>query len=126
MGFVDAVKTCLSDYATFSGRASRSEYWFMVLFAVLFQIVVDLLCGFVGYAFGDVPGLISGLTIGIIVSGLFLFLPMLAVTVRRLHDTDHSGWWYFISIVPVVGGIWLLVLLLQAGGEENQYGLQVY
>lgn len=126
MGFVDAVKTCLSDYATFSGRASRSEYWFMVLFAVLFQIVVDLLCGFVGYVFGDMSGLISGLTIGMIVSGLFLFLPMLAVTVRRLHDTDHSGWWYFISIVPVVGGIWLLVLLLQAGGEENQYGLQVY
>lgn len=126
MGFVDSVRTCLSDYATFSGRAPLSEYWFMVLFSIIFQIAVSVICGFIGYLFGDINGMTAGAVIGSLVASLLLLLPMLAVTVRRLHDSGHSGWWYFISLVPMIGGIWLLILLLQGSTDENEYGPQVY
>lgn len=126
MGFIEAVKIGLSNYCTFSGRASRSEYWYMVLFSFLFQIVAYSLCGFVGYLYGDIVGLAWGIIIGNIVSTLFLFIPMLAVTIRRLHDTNHSGWWYFIGLILIVGWIWLLVLMLQESDDENQYGPPIY
>ena len=79
-----------------------------------------------GYLWGDVAGMMIAGYIGAFLSSLMLFLPMLSVFVRRLHDTNHSGWWYFIAFVPLIGGIWLLVLLLTDSDEENEYGLPVY
>lgn len=111
MGFADAVRTCLSKYATFSGRARRSEYWFFYLFFVLVALVGSVLDAVLGTAF------IAGLIV------VALLLPMLAANVRRLHDTSRSGWWLLLGFVPLVGGIVLLVFsCLDSVPEPNQYG----
>ncbi|MGF0171035.1 DUF805 domain-containing protein [Streptomyces sp. Marseille-Q5077] len=89
----------LKKYAVFSGRARRKEYWMFTLFYLIFEIVLMA----VGYAI-DFPALV-----GIFV--VALLLPALGVTVRRLHDTDRSGWWILIGIVPLVGFIVMLVFL---------------
>lgn len=98
----------------------------MVLFYNLFQIVVTLLFGLIGYAAGGPDGMTVSSAIGLILSLLLLLLPMIAVTVRRLHDTNHSGWWCFIIFVPLIGPLWLLLLMLTDSDEENRYGLPVY
>ena len=120
MGFTEAVKTCLSKYATFQGRATRSEYWWFALFMTLVVIaamVVDFLI--FGYdpadttSFGVVYSLVS----------LGLLLPSLGALVRRLHDVDRSGWWYFIVLVPIIGVIVLIVFLVKRGTPgTNRYG----
>lgn len=104
--FSAAVATAFSKYANFSDRASRSEYWFFTLFNCFAWIGVAL-----------IGGLISAVTTDLIGGALVVFywlaivLPGLAVTVRRLHDTNRSGWWFLIAAVPLVGGIALLVFL---------------
>ncbi len=114
MTFQEAIKTCLNKYADFNGRASRSEFWWFVLFTVIVGFVIGII------------GAIIGKTGSTILSGLVslaLLLPSLAVAVRRLHDVDKSGRWVFISLIPVIGGIWLLVLELTAGNPApNAYG----
>ena len=87
---------------TYQGRASRSAYWWFALFSVIFLIVAGILIA-VLKSFGQVIDVIG--YIG-------LFLTSLSLTVRRLHDTDRSGFWYFIAFVPFVGGIVLLVFSL--------------
>lgn len=108
----------LKKYAVFSGRARRKEYWFFTLFNVIVSIgltVVDIGVGTYNEEAG--AGLLSGLY------SLAVFIPGLAVSVRRLHDTDHSGWWMFIALVPCVGAIVLLVFLLtDSTPGQNQYG----
>jgi uncharacterized membrane protein YhaH (DUF805 family) len=102
----------LKKYATFSGRASRSEYWFFVLFNMIFAIVTLVLDGVAG-------------TMGIIylVYILATFLPALGVGVRRLHDTNRSGWMILISLIPLIGIILLLVWVCQdSDAGDNQYG----
>lgn len=126
MTFIDSIKSCLDKYATFRGRAPRSEYWWFWTFYVLTEFVTMIVFGFIGYLCGDVAGMMIAGYIGAFLSSLMLFLPMLSVFVRRLHDTNHSGWWYFIAFVPLIGGIWLLVLLLTDSDEENEYGFPVY
>lgn len=126
MTFIDSIKSCLDKYATFRGRAPRSEYWWFWTFYVLTEFVTMIVFGFIGYLCGDVAGMMIAGYIGAFLSSLMLFLPMLSVFVRRLHDTNHSGWWYFIAFVPLIGGIWILVLLLTDSDEENEYGLPVY
>ena len=126
MTFIDSIKSCLDKYATFRGRAPRSEYWWFWTFYVLTEFVTMIVFGFIGYLCCDVAGMMIAGYIGAFLSSLMLFLPMLSVFVRRLHDTNHSGWWYFIAFVPLIGGIWILVLLLTDSDEENEYGLPVY
>ncbi|MGB5103303.1 MAG: DUF805 domain-containing protein [Steroidobacteraceae bacterium] len=108
----------LKKYATFEGRARRKEYWFFALFnaiAVMFLAFIDGMAG----TFSEEVGL--GL-----LSGLYLFatvLPVIAVTVRRLHDTDRSGWWFLIGFIPVIGFIVVLVFtLLDGTAGHNKYG----
>ena len=99
--FGSAIKTCFSKYATFSGRANRAEYWYWALFNFILGIipVVNYIAIFA------------------------LLIPSLAVFVRRMHDIGKSGWWYFISFIPLVGWVWLLILLCRKGDEgENAYG----
>ena len=108
----------LQKYAVFSGRARRKEYWFFALFNVLISVVL----GFVDLAMGTISttsgvGLLGGLY------ALCVLLPSLGVSVRRLHDTDRSGWWYWISLLPIVGGIVLFIFVLLASDEgDNKYG----
>lgn len=125
MTFTDSIKSCLNKYATFR-RAPRSEYWGFWAFCILTEIAAMIVFGLIGYLCGKGMGMLIAGYIGAFLASLMLFLPMLSVFVRRLHDTNHSGWWYFIALIPIVGGIWLLVLLLTDSDEENQYGLPVY
>jgi uncharacterized membrane protein YhaH (DUF805 family) len=115
MGFVEAVKSALSKYATFSGRARRAEYWWFTLFsllAVLAAVALDVALGI-----SEEYNVLSTLVV------LALILPGISVAVRRLHDTGRSGGWYFISFIPIIGPIWLLVLLLQDSKPlDNHYG----
>lgn len=89
---------CWKKYVEFSGRARRREYWLFVLFNIIFGIVVGALDAVLG----------TGMMLYHAYS-LAVLLPGLAVTVRRLHDTDRSGWWYLIGLVPIIGWIVLLV-----------------
>lgn len=133
MTFANSVVVCLREYSKFSGRASRSEYWWWQFTIFLIFSIVPLLCAFIGFmlyaandASSSLRGLIIGDIIGFVMCLIFLMCPILAVTVRRLHDTGHSGWWLFITLVPFIGSIWLLVLLLLSSQDENQYGYPVY
>ncbi len=112
--FKEAIITCVQDkYVTFSGRASRSEYWFFALFNFLAGIVAGIIDAMI---FGD-----GGIINLIVVLGLFL--PGLAVGVRRLHDIGKSGWWLLISLIPLIGLIVLIVFFCQKSKpENNEYG----
>jgi len=108
----------LKKYAVFMGRARRKEYWFFILFNFIFGFVlvfIDALTGNVnpetGYGF-----LSSIYTLAVIIPGI-------AVTVRRLHDTDRSGWWWWIVLIPFIGVIVLLVFMVIEGTSgQNSYG----
>ena len=106
----------LKKYAVFSGRARRTEYWMFYLFYIIFAIVLFVIDNILGIG-GEDGGLLSGLFV------LAMLIPSIAVTFRRLHDTDRSGWWLLIGLVPLIGGIILLVFTLQdSQSGENQYG----
>lgn len=106
MTFGESISTCLGKYATFDGRASRSEYWWFVLFSCLVQGA----------------GAIVGHTIAGLLA-LALLLPGLAVLVRRLHDTGKTGWWMLVGLIPLIGGLILLFWLVQSGADHaNEYG----
>jgi uncharacterized membrane protein YhaH (DUF805 family) len=95
----------LKQYADFSGRARRSEYWYFVLFNMIFAIVAVVLDNILGTAIEGVGyGPIYGLY------ALAVLVPGLAVAVRRLHDVGKSGWMFLIVLIPLIGAIWLLVL----------------
>lgn len=113
MGFFEAISSCFSKYVQFSGRASRSEFWYFILFYFLCGLVTGALEG---------TGSTSGSAVGLIV-GLVFLLPNLAVAVRRLHDTDRSGWWLLICLVPLIGLIVLLVFYCQRPTPgRNRFG----
>ena len=116
MGFGDAIRTCLQKYATFGGRAARSEFWWFWLFGVLASLVAGVIDNALfGAPAGD--GWISALV------GLALLLPSLAVSVRRLHDIGRSGWWWWIAVIPVIGWIVLIVWYCQASQPgTNRFG----
>jgi uncharacterized membrane protein YhaH (DUF805 family) len=128
MTFVEAIKTGLSKYVTWKGRASRSEFWFFFLFAFLCMIVASIIDGILGTTVRTVnplTGLEQGASYGYvyIIVALGLFLPNIAVMVRRLHDTGRSGWWYWIALIPLVGIILLIVWFATKGTTgSNEYG----
>ena len=111
MGMADAVRSVLAKYATFSGRARRSEYWWFYLAYVIAYIVAAIIDGLLG---------ITALTL---IVSLGLLIPTLAVGVRRLHDIGKSGWWLLIGLIPLVGAIVLLVFACQDSRRgTNQWG----
>jgi len=115
MGFGQAIATCFRKYAVFSGRASRSEYWFFVLFQTLLYVVLII---------ADIAAFRGSMNVLSTLASLVLFLPGLAVLVRRLHDTDRSAWWILIPFVPIIGSIWLIVILCKRGTDgANRYGM---
>ena len=110
----------LRNYAVFSGRARRKEYWMFVLFNIIFAVIAAILDNVLGITIKDV-----GYGPIYLIYVLAVFIPGLAVAIRRLHDIGKSGWWFLISLIPCVGGIWLLVLLVTAGDVgENEYGAE--
>jgi uncharacterized membrane protein YhaH (DUF805 family) len=107
MTFQDSIATCLRKYFDFQGRASRSEYWWFMLFFVLAVFV---------------SGMISEIAANII--ALALVLPQLAVGARRLHDIGKSGWFLLLGLIPIVGTIILIVWAIKKGDAgPNAYGI---
>ena len=107
----------LKKYAVFRGRARRKEYWMFVFLNVLIAIVLSTIAHFIGIADAQGNNILST------IYGLGMLIPGIAVTVRRLHDTDRSGWWLLLNFAPCVGAIVLLVFMIQEGTEgENEYG----
>ena len=126
MTFGTSIKTCFSKYVTFSGRAQRSEFWWFALFVTVgtFATVwLDIaLFGTTEVGPGSVSGE-SDVAIFSAVFGLAVLLPYISVIVRRLHDTDRSGWWYWIGLVPLVGFILLIVWWASKGTDgPNRFG----
>jgi uncharacterized membrane protein YhaH (DUF805 family) len=124
MNMQTAVKAVLSKYATFSGRAPRSEFWWFTLAVIILSLILSVIDGAVlapmlGFeAFAEEAGNPLG-----VIGSLVLLLPSLALAVRRLHDIDRSGWWYFIIIVPIIGPLVLLYWYIQPGTDgSNQFG----
>lgn len=108
----------LRKYATFTGRARRREYWFFQLFVALGMIAFALIDRVTGSFDPEVGlGLLSGLF------GLAMFVPNIAVSIRRLHDTDRSGWWLLLCFLPIIGIIVLLVFFVLDGTRgSNRFG----
>ena len=115
MNFADAVKSGFQNYVTFSSRAARSQYWYWALFCILVgigSVVIDAALFSQSYM-RPVNA----------IAELVLFLPTLAVSIRRLHDLDHSGWWFLLIFIPLIGGIWLLVWFCMRGTVgPNRFG----
>lgn len=102
----------LKNYAGFSGRARRTEYWMFFLFNLIITLVLDA----IGMAIKQ-GSLLGG------IYGLAVLIPGIAVAVRRLHDTGRSGWWLFIGLIPIVGTIVLIVFMATEGQPgDNEYG----
>jgi len=115
MDFGQSVSTCLSKYATFSGRAARSEYWWFSLFTVLVSVVAQILDALLAVSVG-----IAGLDL---IATFGLLIPSIAVATRRLHDLDRSGWWQLLLFIPLVGWIVLLVWYCTRGNAgPNRFG----
>lgn len=131
MDFKASVRTCFSKYATFTGRAGRSEFWWFVLFNLIARIVARIVDGILfggpmvmmqhghGYGMWEVysPG---GIVTGIVMLGLIL--PQLAVGARRLHDIGRSGWWQLIVLIPLLGWLLLLYWFVQPSSGPNTHG----
>jgi uncharacterized membrane protein YhaH (DUF805 family) len=123
MSFATAVKSFWSNYTNFKGRARRSEYWFIQLFLIATNIAVAVID--LALMNGDVERFIANGGGGI-VGLIWIFatiIPALAVLIRRLHDTNRSGWWALIGLVPVAGAIVLLVFTVEDSNKGvNKYG----
>jgi uncharacterized membrane protein YhaH (DUF805 family) len=104
----------LRNYATFTGRATRKQFWMFVLVSVIISVVLNILQA----VLGSWVGVLS------LIYGLAVLVPSIAISVRRLHDTDRSGWWLLIALVPFVGAIVLIVFYCMEGtAGANQYGM---
>ena len=112
--FKEAVERALKlNYCNFSGRASRSEFWWFALFTFILSAVISIVFCWSQNAMNIVTGLVN----------LALLLPSLGLAVRRLHDIGKSGWWIFISLIPIVGWILLIVWYCKDSQmETNEYG----
>ena len=111
MNFGQAITSGFSNYVNFSGRAVRSEYWYWVLFVILVDIVTNIV------------DLALGVQVTTGLFGLAVFLPGLAVAVRRLHDLDRSGWWFLLVLIPLIGWIVLIVWYCTKGtAGANRFG----
>lgn len=128
MSFPEAIKTCLRKYAVFGGRASRSEFWWFALaYYAFFLLILPLLVVMGrGSTSDQAPSDSAVETAAYFVVGLAfyvgLLLPYVSAAVRRLHDTDRSGWWWFIVFIPF--GVIVLIVLLASRGDSgsNDYG----
>jgi len=111
--YIEAIKK----YAVFNGRARRKEYWLFSLVNLLIAFGCGFLDGMLGMAGSLGLGPIGG------IYSLAMLLPGIAVSIRRLHDTDRSGWWLLLAFVPFIGGIVLLVfMVLDSTPGKNSFG----
>lgn len=112
MTFTDAIKTCFNKYANFSGRATRSEYWWFQLFFILVYMALAILSSAISEMFAILA----------LVFALGMLIPATAAGVRRLHDTDKSGWWLLLGIVPLIGLLLIYFLAIEGTPGDNRFG----
>ncbi|MBL4808016.1 MAG: DUF805 domain-containing protein, partial [Rhodobacteraceae bacterium] len=125
MNIMQSIKTCFDKYATFSGRAQRSEFWWFILFVVVGSIIagrLDVMVFGPTFIVTETSFEYNAGYIGIIFF-LATLLPNISVMVRRLHDVNKSGWWYWFMLIPLIGVIMLLVWFIKTGTSgSNNYG----
>ncbi|MBP6122223.1 MULTISPECIES: DUF805 domain-containing protein [Providencia] len=112
-----------NNYANFSGRARRKEYWmFTLVNMVIIMALYAIIFSSIDYTTGEIGGFGTILSIIVVIYVLGVFIPSLAVTIRRLHDTDKSGWWYLISFIPFGAFVLLVFLCLDGSHGDNKFG----
>ncbi len=117
MNMFDWYRKVISQYADFSGRARRSEYWYFALVNIIISFVLGLVDSIIGTTSSGGFGILGG------IYSLAILVPSIAVGVRRLHDTGRSGWWLLIGLIPIIGAIVLLVFVVQDSQPgSNQWG----
>jgi len=113
-----AIEAITKRYAQFSGRARRKEYWLTILLIIIISIIASVLDGALGladpvYGLGPIYGIVA----------LAILIPSIAVSVRRLHDIDRTGWWYLLAFVPFIGFVVLIIFFVMPGTSgENRFG----
>jgi uncharacterized membrane protein YhaH (DUF805 family) len=113
MSFWEAVRSGFDHYVRFDGRASRPAFWWWFLFSILVAVAVSAMDGTIFE---------ESMLLTLFVWAV-LILPSLSVAIRRLHDTNRSGWWILISFIPIIGSIVLLIFYLQESDpDDNSYG----
>ncbi len=113
--FLDVIK---KHYADFQGRASRSEYWYFVLFSFLISLAISIVTGIIGSILGT--SVFSFLSV---IYSLAVLVPSVCLAIRRLHDSGKSGWFLLLGLIPFIGAIILIVLMvLDSEADRNQYG----
>ena len=123
MTLKEAVKVCLGKkYADFSTRASREECGYFFLFFFILCMAMYMISAMVGVMFEDSFEAFRLMTGVSVIVSLLLIVPSYAVCVRRLHDTDRTGWWVFLYFIPWIGTIALIIMLCQKSDEDNKYG----
>lgn len=127
IGFWKAVKTCMCEkFATAKGRATRPEFWFFVLFQTLLLLVICIILCAITAILALKEDIILGLSLYgacLIVFTLIFLIPNICASIRRLHDTGHTGWWCLLNLLPYVGTIILLLMLcLESQPKDNEYG----
>ena len=117
MNFQNSIKTCFQKFSDFNGRASRSEFWYFYLFAILVYFISIFIAIQISIRLWFAVAILSV---------LILFVPALAVTARRLHDTGRSGWWQLTAYIPYVGFIASIILIViwctEGEKKKNKYG----
>ena len=122
MGFGEAVSTCWKKYGDFDGRAQRPEFWWWILFVTLLQIAASIVLTVLLIVFQN-AGFLQWLGVLIfMIVVLAVILPSIAVSVRRLHDRDLSGWWYLLGFVPFGSIVLLVWYVLPGTPAPNRYG----
>ena len=117
------LKVMKENYSNFNGRARRKEYWMFTLIYIIVIVIAMFLDGALGLGFDMGYGVTAPYGWIYSIVALVHLIPALGVLVRRLHDVGKSGWFMLISLVPIIGGIWLLVLVCTDGdSSENAYG----
>ncbi|MBA1156686.1 DUF805 domain-containing protein [Microvirga mediterraneensis] len=107
-----AVRTSISKFADFTGRASRPEYWYLMLPVIALLVVANL-----------IDSILFGTSALSLVVALATLVPTLSAGARRLHDTGRPGWWLLVAIIPIVGGLYVIYLCCQPGTSgPNQFG----
>jgi uncharacterized membrane protein YhaH (DUF805 family) len=105
MNFMDAVKTCFNKYVDINGRASRSEYWWFILFVVIVDVITHAIHP---YLYG--------------IAALIFLCPSICVMIRRLHDDDMSGWWALLSLVPIANLVLIYFMIIEGTKGPNRFG----
>lgn len=114
-------KVYIKNYANFNGRARRAEYWYAYLLTILFIIPIYVFLIIAVVSESTPLIVVSGILMGLAV--LLMIVPTLAVTVRRLHDTNKSGWYYLLAFIPLVSIIIFVFMVIEGDKNENNYGL---